>query len=77
MAIVAVKSGLVQRVEPQTRNELHVNRATGEAAKGSDIFTSVKDPASQFAIPDVPTSEAPYDGFVCFGTFISDIDLSG
>jgi len=67
------KSGLVQSAVPQQRNDLiQSDKAGGELTLGADVQVSSKDAASPIAIPDVPTTEAPYDGLVCFGTFLND-----
>ncbi len=75
MAVVQiVKSGIVQTVVPEQRNETiqYDPTSNGELVKGKDIAMAGKDADSPLAIPDVPTTEAPYDGQVCFGVFLSD-----
>lgn len=72
-----IMSGLVQRVHPQIQTGLTKNDGDGTESAIVDLQDSLKDSASPLAIPDAPTTEAPYDGLVCFGTFKIDEDLSG
>jgi hypothetical protein len=77
MAVSSVRSGLIQRVTPASRSELYEIDALGSNAQVVDLKEAVKDANSPNAIPDVPTTEAPYDGRVCFGIFLVDIALDG
>ena len=74
----SVQSGLVQFVTPSQENQLTQNDSTGgETAKGADDQEALKDTDSPIALPAIPTTEAPYDGKVCFGTFKTDVALDG
>ena len=75
MALPQVVSGLIQTVTPSQVCSMYQMEGDGTTLIPSgivDVAKAFKDPASPFAIPDVPTTEAPYDGQVCFGVF--DID---
>lgn len=72
-----VTSGLIQRVTPANRSELYEVTGIGTSAQVTDLKEAAKDPNSPNAIPAVPVTEAPYDGFVCFGIFLVDIALDG
>ena len=74
----SLQSGLIQRVGSTTlRNELKQLTTGGSEISGDVDMQAVKDPDSPFAIPDVPTTEAPYDGEVCFGVFLNDDAQTG
>ncbi|RLA02085.1 MAG: hypothetical protein DRQ42_01615 [Gammaproteobacteria bacterium] len=73
MSIGSRKSGMIQRVAPFLTTQLTQITSLGGSTKGGDVQRAVKDPASSNAIPDSPTSEAPYDGLVCFGVFVVDV----
>ena len=77
MPIPEVFSGIVQMAQPSVRNELFQTKGGSELLAGDDIQLAILDQASPLAIPAVPTTEEPYDGFVAFGVFITDEDLSG
>lgn len=66
-------SGLIQNVTSGLSNSLSqwFPFAQGELASG-DVMRAMKDSASPYAIPAVPTTEAPYDGAVAFGIFACD-----
>jgi len=67
-------SGLIQSVVPEQRNEqIQSDKAGGVLTKGADVQLASKDAASAQAIPDSPTTEAPYDGLVAFGVFANDV----
>ena len=73
-----VQSGIVQMATPEIRNELIQNNSEGgELTITSDDQRALLDAASPLAIPDIPTTEAPYDGEVAFGVFITDVGLDG
>ena len=74
----SVQSGIVQMAVPEIRNELIQNDSEGgELLKAADDQRGLLDAASPIAIPDIPTTEAPYDGLVCFGVFVTDVALDG
>ena len=76
--IHSLQSGLIQRVGSTTlRTETIALITGGSELAGDNIMDATKDPDSPVAIPDVPTTEAPYDGFVCFGIFKIDPDQAG
>ena len=77
MSEVFVESGLIQSVTPFTRNELYQMDGDGTESKSENIKLANKDSASPQALPAIPTTEAPYDGNVCFGVFVSDESLDG
>ena len=74
-----VTTGIVQMATPTIKNELfQFDQATaGQLARGADDQRGLLDAASPLAIPAIPTTEAPYDGEVCFGVFVTDIALDG
>ena len=74
-----VTTGIVQMAVPEIKNELiQFDQLTaGELAAGADDQRGLLDAASPLAIPDIPTTEVPYDGEVAFGVFVTDIALDG
>jgi hypothetical protein len=77
MSILASKSGLIQTVKPSQRIESEQTTALGTSSVIENLQLAHKDPNSPNAIPDIPTTEAPYDGFVAFGLFVVDESLDG
>lgn len=77
MPLPLVQSGLVQTVQPSGRTELVQVLAGGSEQSGGDIIDSLLDESATLAIPAIPTTEAPYDGEVAFGSMKVDTDLSG
>jgi len=77
MSVLFSKSGLIQTVKPSTRIESGQTTAIGVSSVIENLQQARKDPNSPNAIPDVPTTEAPYDGFVAFGLFKVDETLDG
>lgn len=73
MAIGTRTSGLVQRVKSFVTHGLTETTDYGTTATSEDLIAAQKDPNSPNAIPDVPTTEAPYDGFVAFGIYEVDV----
>jgi len=71
------KSGLIQRVKPSMTSASTEIYTPGSVISGDDKVKAQKDPNSPKAIPDIPTSEAPYDGLVGFGVMDIDTDLNG
>ena len=76
--IHSLQSGLIQRVGSTTlRTETKQLTTGGSELAGDVMMHAAKDPDSPVAIPDIPTTEAPYDGFVCFGVFTIDDAQTG
>ena len=74
----SLQSGLVQRVGSTTlRTETKQLTTGGSELSGDVMMNAVKDPDSPLAIPDIPTTELPYDGDVCFGVFEIDEAQTG
>ena len=73
MAIGTRRSGLIQRVRSSVTHGLTEVFDFGSQIVGGDIIDALKDPNSPNAIPDVPTTEAPYDGYVAFGIYSVDV----
>lgn len=70
-------SGLIQSVKPYVSTGLKEIDDFGSNTAITDSKEAVKDPNSSRAIPDIPTTEAPYDGLVAFGVFLIDASLDG
>lgn len=77
MAINSRVSGLVQSVRPYVVSQSKEIDGIGTNADVVDLADAAVDRNSPKAIPILPTTEAPYDGFVAFGVFEVDPALDG
>ena len=72
MSVNSRTSALIQRVKPSLSCGLIEIDAIGSSAAVVDLVEAQPDTNSPKAIPDVPTTEAPYDGLVAFGIMLLD-----
>jgi hypothetical protein len=77
VSILASKSGLIQSVTPSQSIESYQSDGVGGEAVLENLQQANNDIDSPQSIPAVPTTEAPYDGQVCFGLFHVDETLDG
>ncbi len=73
MATGTRTSGLIQTVKSFVHHDRIEMTGIGTTSEGADLIQAAKDPNSPNAIPDTPTTEAPYDGHVAFGIYEVDV----
>jgi len=72
MATGTRTSGLIQTVKSFVLHD-RIEMDGSAQRQGLDLDEATKDKNSPNAIPDVPTTEAAYDGLVAFGVIEVDI----
>lgn len=78
MALVAIKTGLMQSAQPSVRSELIKSDSEGGEKKNGDLRTAQLDEVTpQINPPALPEFQFPYSGSYRFGTFMIDENLDG
>jgi len=77
----SVQSGIIQSVKPFVKVETYILAMTVPPQMNDSDTENMRlcnlDLSAPTALPEIPTTEAVYDGHTSFGVFIADESLNG